>query len=199
MFSTSGALRVEAEVEMIVDAEDDPIPRLSTETDLTATKSPQKTSSSSLATSSTHALLSAASSNRQSKVETDAAIDGFLMAWPSRTVAAGVRRLSLPTISAPLRSNQLAVPKKRSREEVHGPGETSDIAGAVKRAKVVQKRRTSFPTVSTAKLETKDNGKWASAPPLEVPTRTRRSGPAEYAPKAWNRKIGISDNIVKLP
>jgi site-specific DNA-cytosine methylase len=223
--STSSALQVEAGVEMIVDAEgeaeetivdavdeaeemivdieDDPIPRLSTETDLTATGSLRKTSSSSLAASSTRSLSSVASSNRQSKVETDAATNGFFMARPLRTAAADIGRLSLPTIPVPLRLNQPAAPRKRPREGVQGLGDASDIAGArsssIKRVKVIEKRRTTSPATFTKRDQTRGKGRWTSVPPLEVPIRTRGSGPAEYAPKAWNKKIGISQNIVRLP
>jgi hypothetical protein len=189
--------------EMIVDIEDDPIPRLSTETDFTATGSLRRTSSSSLAASSTHSLSSVASSNRQSKAEIDATTNGFLMARPSRPAAAHVRRLSLPATSAPLRSNQPAAQTKRPREEANGSGDAVDITGArssfLKRVKVIEKRRTTSPATSTKRDQTKGKGRWASVPLLEKPIRTRGSGPAEYAPKAWNRKIGNSDNIVKLP
>lgn len=189
--------------DMIVDIEDDPIPRLSTETDLTATGSLRKTSSLSLAATSTRLLLSVASSNRQSKAETDAATNGFLIPRPLRTAAADVRRLSLPTIPVPLRLNQPAAPRKRSREESQSSRDTSGITGArsglVKRAKVIDNRRTTSPATSTKRDQTRGKGRWASVPPLEKPIRTRGSGPAEYAPKAWNRKIGNSDNIVKLP
>ena len=194
---------VEDEMEkIIVDAEDDPIPRLSTETDPTATWSLRETSSSSLPASSIHLLLSVASSIRRSKAETEAARDGFLTARPSPTAAADVRRLSLPTTSAPLRSDQPAAPRKRPREEVQSSRDTSGITGArsgiVKRARVIEKRRTTSPATSTKKDQTRARGRWASLPPLEVP-RTRGSGPAEYAPKAWHKKIGSSQNIVRLP
>ena len=203
--------------EMIVEAEDDSIPRLSTETDPTATGSLRKTSSSTLPASSIHLLLSVASSIRKSKAETDTARNGFLMARPSPMAATDVRRLSLPTISAPLRSHQPAAPRKRpreevqssreevqsSREEVQSSRDTFGITGArsglVKRAKVIETRRTTSPATSTKRNQTRGKGRWASVPPLEVPIRTRGSGPAEYAPKAWNKKIGISQNIVRLP
>ena len=195
--------------EMIVDAENDPISRLSTETDLTATGSLRKTSSSPLPASSINLLLSVASSIRNSKAETYTARNGFLVARPSPTTA-DVRRLSLPTTSAPLRSHQPAASRKRPREEVQSSREevqisrdTSGITGArsglVKRAKVIEKRRTTSPATSTKRNQTRDKGRWASVPPLEVPIRTRGSGPAEYAPTAWNKKIGISQNIVRLP
>ena len=152
--STSRALQVEAEVEMIVDAEGESIPRLSTETENTTTDSLRNTSPSSSASSSTNSSIS---------------------------VRGGQPDQPAPTT-------------KRSREDARGPGDAP-----TKRAKTIDERRTTFPATSTRRDHTRGVRGWASAPPLEVPIRTRGSGPAEYAPKAWNMKIGTEGNIVRLP
>lgn len=127
--------------------------------------------------------------------------EGFLSRL-SRKVSANVGRLSLPVLPAFLSSKELAVSTKRrhddDEDEPQGASNTVEThTGPCKRARFVEVRRTMSPTGrQTGEIKREDRR--ASLPPLTRTTHTRRSGPVEFAPKAWRKKIGASNNVVKL-
>ncbi|KAF3010628.1 DNA methyltransferase Dim-2 [Curvularia kusanoi] len=135
--------------------------------------------------------------------QTDIKAPGLFMAQLPQRPTADVRRLSLPTISASVQSDQRMTTMKRPRdqdasESSEASKDVAEIPLGVKKARVVQERRTVFPEMSSVREQTREKLRCTSVPPVDSSMRTRRSGPAEFAPKAWNKKIGSSENVVQL-
>jgi DNA (cytosine-5)-methyltransferase 1 len=127
--------------------------------------------------------------------------DGFLSRL-SRALSTNVGRLSLPLFSTSVPS-ALPTLSKRQREE--GGSESlgeglveQNSGGPLKRVKTAEVRRTTSPARIKPEVAIKLEDRRASMPPLTGPIRTRRSGPPEFAPKAWHKKIELPNNVIHL-
>lgn len=92
---------------------------------------------------------------------------------------------------------------KRLRDDLKGrvqdaPTAGDDSGGPLKRMKIAEVRRTTSPARVEPKFKINPKGRTASMPPLPQSNHTRRSGPAERAPKAWHKKIGRPENVIDL-
>ena len=126
--------------------------------------------------------------------------DEGLLSRLSRKVTENARSFSLPVLPSFLHSTQLSAQLKRQRDE-----DDRELCAAfqadivtVKRAKIEDTRSIVSPMTETQESDVELVIRQASLPLPGKTTHTRSSGPAQYAPRAWNKEIGSADNVVDL-
>ncbi|KAF1931755.1 S-adenosyl-L-methionine-dependent methyltransferase [Didymella exigua CBS 183.55] len=125
------------------------------------------------------------------KVEAQPTLPGGFLSRLSCTFSTNVGRLSLPSIPTFGPSTLPSLPKRQREDfksEVQDVDENSE--GPLKRKKIEEVRRTTSPARVEPGIKNQLEDRRASMPPLPGSNRTRRSGRAEIAPKAWHKKIG---------
>lgn len=137
---------------------------------------------------------------KQSDVGNCPTPDKGLLSRLSQKVTENARSFSLPVLPSFLHSTQLSAQLKRQRDEDDREPCAAFQAAivTVKRAKIEDTRSMVSPTTDTQESDVKLVNRQASLPLPERTTHTRSSGPAQYAPRAWNKEIGSVDNVVDL-
>ncbi|KAJ8112720.1 hypothetical protein OPT61_g4983 [Boeremia exigua] len=118
----------------------------------------------------------------------------------SQNVTTKVGKLSmsaLPALPTFLQPVKLEPSTKRQRDD-SGEEQQTDMThiGPSKRAKVVEARRTISPDGTILEDDMKPEIRRSSLPLRS--SHTRNSGPAEFAPRAWHKRIGDSSNVIEL-
>jgi hypothetical protein len=139
----------------------------------------------------------------QRSVETEEprATAGSFFSHLTHTISTNVGRLSLPAFPTFFTSSELSSRPKRKREEDAGdqgfePADNRD--SSFKRARFSEVPCTTSPVSDGSESNIRPTARGTSLPPVLRTTHTRRSGPAEFAPRAWNRRIGGAGNVVRL-
>lgn len=121
-----------------------------------------------------------------------------LLSRLSNTLSPNAGRLSLSSIPTASPSTLQPLSKRSRNAFEDGVQEVVAEAGTTKRLKTTEVRRTISPARVAPEVVIKLEDRRASMPLLSGLNRTRRTGPPEFAPKAWRKKIGVHNNMIDL-